>query len=45
MMLAEPSTWQGLMTVLADLTIDFLRLQLDEGVDAIQLFDSWAGTL
>lgn len=45
MMLAEPSTWHTLMALLTDLTIDFLRLQLDAGVDAIQLFDSWAGTL
>jgi uroporphyrinogen decarboxylase len=45
MMFADPSTWHALMEVLADLTIDFLRLQLDAGVDAIQLFDSWAGTL
>lgn len=45
MMFAEPSTWHALMEALADLTIDFLRLQLDAGVDAIQLFDSWAGTL
>ncbi len=45
MMLSEPSTWHALMAALTDLTIDFLRLQLDAGVDAIQLFDSWAGTL
>jgi len=45
MMFGEPSTWHDLMEVLAGLTIDFLRLQLDAGVDAIQLFDSWAGTL
>ena len=45
MMLAEPATWHALMDVLTDLTIDFLRVQLDAGVDAIQLFDSWAGTL
>ncbi|MFM9034606.1 MAG: uroporphyrinogen decarboxylase [Mycobacterium sp.] len=45
MMFAEPSTWHALMDVLAELTIDFLRVQLDAGVDAIQLFDSWAGTL
>lgn len=45
MMLAEPSTWHALMATLADLTIAFLRVQLDAGVDAIQLFDSWAGTL
>ena len=45
MMHGDPTTWNALMAVLADLTIDFLRLQLDAGVDAIQLFDSWAGTL
>lgn len=45
MMLAEPSTWHALMESLTDVTIDFLRVQLDAGVDAIQLFDSWAGTL
>lgn len=45
MMLAEPATWHGLMESLTDLTIEFLKVQLDAGVDAIQLFDSWAGTL
>ncbi|EHB50233.1 Uroporphyrinogen decarboxylase [Mycolicibacterium rhodesiae JS60] len=45
MMLADPSTWHALMDVLADLTIAFLKVQLDAGVDAIQVFDSWAGTL
>ena len=45
MMLADPSAWHALMDVLTTLTIDFLRVQLDAGVDAIQLFDSWAGTL
>lgn len=45
MMFGEPATWHALMELLADLTIDFLRVQLDAGVDAIQLFDSWAGTL
>jgi uroporphyrinogen decarboxylase len=45
MMFGEPSTWHALMTALTDVTIGFLRTQLDAGVDAIQLFDSWAGTL
>jgi uroporphyrinogen decarboxylase len=45
MMFGEPSTWHALMTALTDITIGFLRTQLDAGVDAIQLFDSWAGTL
>ena len=45
MMLGEPVTWHALMTALTDVTIGFLRAQVDAGVDAIQLFDSWAGTL
>ncbi|BBY08141.1 uroporphyrinogen decarboxylase [Mycobacterium noviomagense] len=45
MMLADPDAWHALMGKLADLTIAFLRVQLDAGVDAIQVFDSWAGTL
>jgi uroporphyrinogen decarboxylase len=45
MMLGESATWHALMDKLTDLTIGFLRAQLAAGVDAIQLFDSWAGTL
>ncbi|WP_161897534.1 uroporphyrinogen decarboxylase [Gordonia spumicola] len=45
MMLAEPDLWHALMGRLADLTIAFLRAQIAAGVDAVQLFDSWAGTL
>jgi uroporphyrinogen decarboxylase len=45
MMLSEPATWHALMQALTEVTIGFLRVQLDAGVDAIQLFDSWAGTL
>ncbi|MBV9720556.1 MAG: uroporphyrinogen decarboxylase, partial [Mycobacterium sp.] len=45
MMLAEPTGWHTLMEKLTDLTVDFLRVQLDAGVDAIQMFDSWAGVL
>jgi uroporphyrinogen decarboxylase len=45
MMLGERDTWHALMAALTDITIEFLRTQVDAGVDAIQLFDSWAGTL
>lgn len=45
MMRADPGNWHALMTVLTDLTIAFLTVQLDAGVDAVQVFDSWAGTL
>ena len=45
MMLADPTNWHALMSKLTDLTVAFLRGQIDAGVDAIQMFDSWAGTL
>jgi uroporphyrinogen decarboxylase len=45
MMLAEPACWHALMEKLTDLTVGFLRVQLDAGVDAIQVFDSWSGAL
>jgi uroporphyrinogen decarboxylase len=45
MMLREPQTWHALMTALTDMTIGFLQAQIDAGVDAIQVFDSWAGAL
>ncbi|WP_197381149.1 uroporphyrinogen decarboxylase [Mycolicibacterium mengxianglii] len=45
MMLGEPETWNALMTALTDITIAFLQVQVAAGVDAIQVFDSWAGTL
>jgi uroporphyrinogen decarboxylase len=45
MMLAEPASWHALMSKLTDLTVEFLRGQVEAGVDAIQVFDSWAGTL
>ena len=45
MMLGETETWHALMESLTEVTIAFLRTQIEAGVDAIQVFDSWAGTL
>jgi uroporphyrinogen decarboxylase len=45
LMHAEPQTWHALADRLAELTLAFLRVQTDAGVDAVQLFDSWAGAL
>jgi uroporphyrinogen decarboxylase len=45
MMLGEPETWHALMAALTGITTAFLKVQVDAGVDAIQMFDSWAGTL
>ncbi|MHC1563064.1 uroporphyrinogen decarboxylase [Actinomycetospora sp. C-140] len=45
LMHAEPDTWHALCSALADMTLGFLRAQIAAGVDAVQLFDSWAGAL
>ncbi|WP_420835171.1 uroporphyrinogen decarboxylase [Williamsia herbipolensis] len=45
LMHGEPEVWNELVGALADITITFLRVQLEAGVHAVQLFDSWAGML
>jgi uroporphyrinogen decarboxylase len=45
LMHSDPQTWHQLLDKLADIAIVFLQTQLHAGVDAIQLFDSWAGAL
>jgi len=45
LMHTDPQTWHALLDHLAESTITFLTAQIDAGVDAIQLFDSWAGAL
>ena len=42
---AEPALMQQIIDQLTDATIDYLRMQIDAGAEAIQLFDSWAGLL
>ena len=45
LMLAEPGTWAALMDVLTQAVLGYLRAQVEAGADAVQLFDSWAGSL
>jgi uroporphyrinogen decarboxylase len=45
LMHGAPDVWHALAGKLADLTLMFLRAQVAAGVDAVQLFDSWAGAL
>jgi uroporphyrinogen decarboxylase len=45
LMRSAPEVWHALMDRLAGLTATFLQAQVDAGVDAVQLFDSWAGAL
>jgi uroporphyrinogen decarboxylase len=44
-MYGDQETWHALLSHLAGITLTFLRAQIDAGVDAVQLFDSWAGAL
>jgi len=41
----NPPLWHALLTRLTNITISFLEIQIAAGVSAVQLFDSWAGTL
>ena len=45
MMLAEPATWHRLMELLSDVVTDYLLAQMYAGADAVQIFDSWVGSL
>ena len=45
MMWSEPALWEQLMKRLADMALTSLRFQVEAGVSAVQLFDSWAGAL
>ncbi|WP_176483753.1 uroporphyrinogen decarboxylase [Bacillus sp. FJAT-45066] len=44
-MYTEPKAWFALMDKLADMTIVYLKAQIKAGAKAIQIFDSWVGTL
>jgi len=45
LMYREPRVWHGLMAYMTELTSAYLRMQIDAGADAVQLFDSWVGCL
>jgi uroporphyrinogen decarboxylase len=45
LMYGDPDTWHALCGRLAENALTFLRVQIDAGVAAVQLFDSWAGAL
>jgi uroporphyrinogen decarboxylase len=44
-MQADPGAWHALMERLVVAVRDYLNLQIAAGADAVQLFDSWVGTL
>ena len=41
----ERAAWDALMGVLSDITVEYLSGQIAAGAQAVQLFDSWVGTL
>ncbi|TNJ66469.1 uroporphyrinogen decarboxylase [Paenibacillus hemerocallicola] len=45
MMYAEPEVWFSLMDKLGDMVIAYLRAHIAAGAKAVQLFDSWVGSL
>ncbi|MEV4432263.1 uroporphyrinogen decarboxylase [Streptomyces sp. NPDC049555] len=45
MMYGDPQLWADLVGRLSAITSAFLRVQIEAGASAVQLFDSWAGAL
>ena len=45
LMYGHPDAWHRLCERLADTVADYLNAQIEAGVDAVQLFDSWVGAL
>jgi len=41
----DPAAWRGLMEKLVSITVGYLNGQIAAGCEAVQLFDSWVGTL
>ena len=45
MMFGAPDVWDALMRKIAGIAATYLRIQVEAGASAVQLFDSWAGAL
>lgn len=41
----DPEAFGAIIAALVDATADYLSKQIEAGVDAVQLFDSWSGSL
>jgi uroporphyrinogen decarboxylase len=45
LMYGDPAAWHRLCDKLSSVVADYLRAQIEAGVDAVQVFDSWVGAL
>jgi len=45
MMYEQPMLWNRLLDKLVDQLASYLQLQIESGVDAVQIFDTWVGNL
>ena len=41
----EPDTFRGLLELLGEVTVEYLKMQIRAGADALMLFDTWVGQL
>ncbi|MBB6504842.1 uroporphyrinogen decarboxylase [Sphingomonas endophytica] len=42
---ADPAAFGAIVDAIVAMTIDYLARQIENGVEAVQIFDSWAGSL
>jgi uroporphyrinogen decarboxylase len=42
---ADPGKMGAMLDIVSSITVDYLSGQIEAGVEAVQLFDSWAGSL
>lgn len=45
MAFGDPAAFQAIIDAIIDLSVTYLSGQIENGVEAVQLFDSWAGSL
>jgi uroporphyrinogen decarboxylase len=45
LMYTNPHVWDRMMALIASVTADYLKMQIEAGADVVQLFDSWVGSL
>jgi uroporphyrinogen decarboxylase len=42
---SDPGKMEAILEIVSRMTVDYLSNQIEAGVDAVQLFDSWSGSL